>query len=225
MTPLPPIDDPACLRCEFRISDGGSVDAGSRFYISYSSDAPSGGSLTTLAGVVATAWGAHLAASTSTAEYLATVVLQDMASDLGAEGTHTGDTAGTMSGNQLPSSACAVVNHQIARRYRGGRPRTYLRAGTTTAFNGTNQFSADFVAQVLSGWEAFIAAILADTTSGITLVNIQCVSYYNGSTWTGPDGGPYKRIPTKRTVPEVNSITGSDVATKIGSQRRRLNLG
>jgi hypothetical protein len=225
MAPLPPLDDPTCLKVAIKINDNASLDSGSRFYVSYSSDAPSGGALNTLSGVVAAAWNSHLASSTSSSEFLAQVQIEDMASDMGATGTWSGTNNGSASGTQLPSSACAVINHKISRKYRGGRPRTYLRAGTFTSLLGTNELTSAFQGTLLTGWEAFIEEILADTTAGITLENIVCVSYYDGSTWTGPTGGPYKRIPTKRTTAKIDGVTSSLVATKLGSQRRRLALG
>lgn len=225
MPPLPPITDPPCIKCKLTITDAADVAAGSGFFLSYSSDAPSAAELTTLATVISNAWVTNLAPATNDADALTEVTLQDMASDTGNVGSWAGSHIGGETDNEpFTAGVCAVINHAIARHYRGGHCRTYLRIGDRGDLNGSNKFSADFVAALKTAWQAFIAEILADETSDITLVNLVQVSYYDGATWEGPSGGPYKRIPTKRDSPLVNGVTDSSVAVKLGSQRRRLKL-
>lgn len=225
MAPLPPITDPACIRAELSIADAGAVTAGTRFFLSYSSDAPSAAELTTLAGVIETAWVTDLKPVTNSADALVGVTLQDMASDTGNVGEWTGSESGEgTDGDPFTAGVCAVINHKISRHYRGGHCRNYLRCGDTTSLNGSNKFSDDFLATLNEQWAAFIAAILADETSDITLINIVQVSYYDGATWVPNGRGGYKRIPTPRDSPLVNGVTSSVAATKLGSQRRRLKL-
>lgn len=221
MPPLPPITMPTCLRLSWSQNDDGGERAGSRIYISYSSSAPSGGALNTLAGVASGAWASHLASLVSSAEGLFSVTVQDLASDEGNVGTSATVEAGTRSGGPLPASACMVINHYQNRHYRGGRPRTYLRCGVDSDLEGTNQWTSAFQTAVLGGWEAFVAEILADSTAGITLEDDVLVSYYNGPITPTPPY--YKKRSALRTSPLVSNITSSEVATKIGSQRRRLN--
>lgn len=221
MPPLPPITDPTCLKVSWSQNDEGGERAGSRVYLSYSSSAPSGSALNTLAAVVSAQWAAHIEPLVATGEGLFSVTIQDMSSDSGNIGTNDTAQAGSRSGAILPSSACAVVNHYQSRHYRGGRPRTYLRCGTASDLNGSNQWSGSFTTAVLTGWEAWIAAILADSTAGITLEDDVLVSYYNGPVTPVPPY--YKKRSALRTTPLVTNITSSQVASKVGSQRRRLN--
>lgn len=225
MPPLPPVTDPACIKCSVRIADDASIDAGSRFFLSYTSAAPSSGDLATLATGVATAWSTDMAPYTNNNEHLVSVVCQDLSSDTGAEGSWTGSEAGSLDGDQLTSGVCVVFNHQISRKYRGGRPRTYLRCGDKSLLTGTNVWSADAQTELLSSWQAWIAAILATSGTGITLGNIVNISYFESFLPFKTPSGRYKNISQLRVGgPVVDSITGTVVAPKVGSQRRRLNV-
>jgi hypothetical protein len=222
---MPPLPTPgSVLRVTIEAGDAGDVEAGSRFFLKYTSGAPSSADLTTLAGDISAAWGTHIASLVSTAESLHGVTIVDLSSDVGNEGIWTGTVAGTRSGGFIPSSACAVVNHTIARRYRGGRPRTYLRCGTQTDLNGSNQWETTFTTAVLTGWQAFVAEVLAATAGSIVLADIINISFYKGFTVFTTPSGRARNIPTPRETPLLDSIVNSTVAIKVGSQRRRLNL-
>jgi len=222
MAPLPVVAN--VIKTEFRIADDASIDAGSRFFLKYSGGPPNSTDLNTLASDVASEWGSNLATYTYQNEHLISVVCTDLSSTTGAQGTWTGSNAGTAGGNQLPAGVCAVVNHEIARRYRGGRPRTYLRIGVDGDMSGTNQWSQAAIGNFLAAWEAWIAAILAVSGLSITLDDDVNISYYEGFTVFTTPSGRARNIPTLRTTPVVDLITSSTVAAKLGSQRRRLNL-
>ena len=224
---MPALPSPGqVLRITFKTGDGASIEAGSRFFVTYgpSGTVPNGTDLNTLATDVANAWEAHLANSVSTEESLHGVEIVDLSSSSGAEGVWTGTKAGLNSAASLVASACAVVNHQISRRYRGGRPRTYVRMGTTSDLTGTNQWNGTFLSGALTNWEAFIAAVLATSGLSITLGDIVNVSFYEGFTTFTTPSGRVRNIPTVRATPKIDNITGSAIAVKLGSQRRRLNL-
>lgn len=212
------------LKVAFYVNDEASHVSGSRFYLTYTGGKPGGGDLTTLAGDIAAAWTAHVASTVYLQEHLSEVVIIDLSGDTGAEGTWTGSNAGTLGGSQLPASAAAVVNHTISRRYRGGRPRTYLRCGTAGTMQGSNEWTAAFQAAVLAAWQGWIQAVLALSGFGFALAGLVNISYFSGFEAFKEPSGRYRNIPTPRAQPLVDSITGSSVALKIGSQRRRLDL-
>lgn len=214
----------AVLQVEFKTSTGGSHLGGSRFFLSYTGGAPSSSDLNSLASDVSSAWGTHIAPRVANAEALENVTITDLSSDTANIGTWSGSVAGTNSGGALIASAAALVNHTVARRYRGGRPRTYVRAGTETDLASENQWSTDFLTDMLTAWEGWIAEILAATGIGITLTNIVNVSWYKGNTVFTTPSGRARNIPVLRTTPVVDPITSSTVAVKIGSQRRRLDI-
>ena len=223
MAPLPPVA--GVLRVEFTIGDEASIEAGSRFFLSYTGGPPNTTDLNTLATDVSTAWGSHMAPEVNDNESLHGVVITDLSSDEGAQGIWTGTINGGLTGIQLPASTCAVMNHQINRRYRGGRPRTYVRFGQTTSLAGTNEWTSGAQSAFLSCWEAWIAAILGTGSLSITLANIVNVSYYSGFTAFESPSGRYRNIPKLRVDgPVVDVIQSTTTASKLGSQRRRLNI-
>lgn len=227
---MPPLPSPgAVLKVEFKIGVGGSIEAGSRFFLGYSGDAPNGTDLTTLADLVHTAWATHLAPVTYEAESLHGAIVTDLSSDTGAIGEWTGSEAGTLSASEgLTATTCMVMNHNIPVRYRGGHPRTYLRCGAAggTWLASANEWEGSFITAVNSAWGAWISELLAISDISITLTNIVNVSWYDGvNMMTPPWRGPgYKYPPKLRDTPRVTAITGTAGAVKLGSQRRRLNL-
>lgn len=224
---MPALPSPGkVLRVSFRIGDGASLQAGSRFYLSYTGGPPNVTDLNTLATAVSTAWSDHLHGQTNINESLQGVTVEDLSSDTGAVGEWTGSINGVTSGAQFPAGVCCVIGHHIVRRYRGGQPRIYLRAGDSGQLTGTNELSAGFRSTLLGGWEAFVAEILSIATISITITNIVNVSWYSGyETSTPPWRGPgFKYPPKLRDTPLVDAIVSSVVATKLGSQRRRLAL-
>jgi len=227
---MPPLPSPgAVLRVQFNTGVGGSIEAGSRFFLSYSGSAPSGGDLTSLADLVHTSWATHIAPVVYEAEALHGVIIEDLSSDTGATGEWTGTEVGTLTASEgLTATTCMVMNHQTGVRYRGGHPRTYLRCGAAggTWLVSANEWEGSFITAVNGAWSSWIAEILAASGIGVTLTNIVNVSYYLGyNTSTPPWRGPgYKYPPKLRDTPRVEPITGTAGATKLGSQRRRLNI-
>jgi len=227
MPPTPPVTDPSCIRIEWKVGVNATIEAGSRIFMSYSGSAPSVADLNSLATAVSVAWNDTIAGQVNSTESLHNVTITDLSSDTGAVGEWTGTINGGLEGDiSLPASACAVVNHQIARRYRGGRPRTYLRIGVQEQLSGTNEWDSGALTTFLGTWEGFVAAIIATTGIGITSLAIVNISFFEGfTTVLNPITGRTKDVPKLRTGgPLVDPITLSSVATKLGSQRRRLNI-
>lgn len=222
---MPALPSPgAVLRIEFTVGDNASIEAGSRIFVAYTGGPPNTTDLNTLATDVANAWETDLAPSVTTDESLHGVTIRDLSSDTGAVGTWAGTKAGGASGTPLTANVCVVVNHAIARSYRGGRPRTYVRMGNSASLTGTNEWSNTAQGDFLTAWQGFVAAILAVSALSITLTNIVNVSWYKGFTVFTSPSGRSRNIPTLRETPTVDVITNSSIAPKVGSQRRRLNL-
>lgn len=208
----------------FATNDDASRVAGSRFFVNYTGGTPGSGTLTTFATAVATDWTTHIAPIVHENEKLVSVVITDLSSDAGAEGSWTGADAGALSGPELIASACAVVDHQILRRYRGGHPRTYLRCGDATKLATMNEWTTAFQTAVVSAWEGWIAELLATTVGGITLNNIVNVSWYSGNRVFTTPSGRARNLPVLRATPIVDEVQSSTCLIKVGSQRRRLDI-
>jgi hypothetical protein len=226
---MPPLAPPGpVIKVAFETNTNAAINAGSRFFMRYSSGVPSGPDLATMAGAVSASWAANVAPIVDATESLVSVSCQDLSSDTGAEGTDTSVQNGTLTGGApLPASTCAVVNHQIVRHFRGGRPRTYLRCGDddTSHITGTYEWTTTFQGVILGAWEDWIAAILADGPyGGIVLTDIVNVSWYRGNAVIIGSTGRARNVPQRLVPPKVDSVTSSAVARKLGSQRRRLDF-
>lgn len=222
---MPALPSPGkVLRLSYLIGDNASIEAGSRFYLSYSGGTPNSTDLTAIANEAATTFTATLGQSVNSNESLHNVTVVDLSSALGAEGVWTGTEAGNVAGASLPASTCGVMNHTIARRYRGGRPRTYIRIGSTAQLTGTNQWEPSFISATGNNWHNWVNNILGTSGISVSLTDIVNVSWYEGFTVFTTPSGRSRNIPKLRTTPLVDNISLSTLATKLGSQRRRLNL-
>ena len=131
--------------------------------------------------------------------------LQDI---LAPSGTATDAGAGAVSGAIAPLSVSKLLRWSIARRYRGGHPRTYLA--------GVPQADVDvdgrlLVAAALTGTQtaaaAFLTAVNAITVGGGNAA-LAVVHYYRNNALL--------------TVPLVDDVTAVQAQRPIATQRRRL---
>lgn len=198
---------PNVLKVEFNWTQDG-IPAANIKYVLYSGGPPSPADCNAIALHLEDAmWGTAMGLFPSTTEMVGTVVT-DLTSDTGSVGTSSGTGAGTASSDACPANCCVLVDHTIARRYRGGHPRSYYpppaQNGLLTPSTWQGSIVTDFAA--LEAAYALVASTyLAGTTQLVYNVN---VSYVTG-------GAP-------RVVPVVDQITGSVVSGIIRTQRRRL---
>lgn len=222
---MPPLPSPGLIiRASWSVADESGVPAGSRIYLSYHGSPPTQGAIDGIATGIAAAWATNLAPMVASTDTLNLVECQDLSSDTGLVGAATPSDAGTRSGNAMPASVAANVQHIIGRHYRGGKPKTFVRAGVTADLHATstNTWSAAFISDMLAAWQAYIAEILG--ISGGNLSNIVNVSFYNGFTSVlNPVTGRTRDVPKQRDTPLVDVVTDAIVHAKLGSQRRRLN--
>lgn len=219
-----PLPASPCVRVRLVYNDGNGQLAGNRFYLSYSGSAPSGANCTTLAGDIESAWSAHIAPLCAAGNYdLTEIDVLDIASDSGASGQWTGSAASTRSGTALPIQVCTNVEFDIARRYRGGKPRMYLPGGVEADLATQATWDSTFISAVNAGVAAFIAAIEALSIGSMgTLAHVN-LSYYDGyATTTPPWRGPgFKYPPKYRTEAQLDTVEGYACKAVVGSQRRR----
>jgi hypothetical protein len=123
-------------------------------------------------------------------------------------GDYVATTAGGSSNDTEVDSLTCAVSWQIGATWRGGKPRTYLPALPTEAFADSNTLDSTFIANVLSGAEAFNTAVneLNITSGNQTLLS--CMSFFSGN--------------SPRANGTAFSITGALVHPRIDSMRRRL---
>jgi hypothetical protein len=223
---MPTLPSPGLvIRAQWYTADESGIPAGSRVYFSYHGSPITQGNINSLASNIAASWVSDLAGYVATTDTLTEVICQDLSSNTGVVGVAAVSDAGTRSGTAMPSNIAANIGHIIGRHYRGGKPKTFLRAGVVADLHSSddNQWSAAFISGLKTQWQAFVTDVLA--TSGANLSNIVNVGYYGGFTSVlNPVTGRTRDVPKVLTTPNVDVITDAIVRPKLGSQRRRLTL-
>jgi hypothetical protein len=219
MTPLPPVA--STLRARLQWSDSADIDCFNNLYFRYSGTDMSEANAVALAADVFADFAA-LDALWIADTQLTGVVVTDLDVESGAQGEHDGSVAGTNTGNPLTGASAVVIGGQIARRYRGGKPRNYFPWGSASDLVTRQSWTGAYLSLVATNFASCIATIIGTTEGPITITNHVNVSYYSGSTGhVTPDGNRGYTTPIRRAVPVTDIINGSTVRTAPGSQRRR----
>lgn len=132
----------------------------------------------------------------------------DISSSSGAQGVGGTQTGGSESGSFNSAQTCVCVNHHIAQRYRGGKPRSYLPLGNQGALLTPGQWSSTFLTAVNTAWADFITNCLAATTGGVSVTAFVAVSYYHAK--------------AVRATPVTYPVVNSTARQTVSSQRRRI---
>jgi hypothetical protein len=213
---------PQVLRISLKHTYGNDTDVISHLYFEYSGTAPTVAELNTFASSVSSSWNATLRTHATAACVLVGVDVIDLTSATSAVGIWTGSLAGTNGESDFPHGTAVLVNYAIARRYRGGKPRSYFPyGGYTDAANGNN-WSTSFITAFTTSLTTFIADIVALTWTGATISEQVSVSLYEGFVSSqNPLTNRWRNIPTPRATALIDPIVSWAVNPKYGSQRRR----
>jgi hypothetical protein len=221
--PLPNAD--AVIKIQLRYTYNNDFDALNTFHVVYASGAPSIPEITTFAFAVATAWLDNLAAMCSGAVILTNVACTDLTTDTSSFAEAPVDYAGTRSGTILPASTSVVISQLLTRRYRGGHPRNYWPMGVEADLGSAQVWSGTFVAEVGTAFNSFINQVDAAIWSGGGALLPVAVSYYHGFTVVvSPTTGRARNVPTVRPTAMVEAVSGFQVRSYVGTQRRRLEV-
>lgn len=184
------------------------VPTANSLHWAYAGTLPSAAALNAFTSALLTAWGTQFSPlmGTDCSVLLATAI--DLSSTSGASGQTSNTTAGVRTGGRVPSSSAVVVSKSIARRYRGGHPRSYIQAGTFTDLDDSAHWSTGLTVAVDGAYDAVRVAVTGQVSGGCTLGNEVTVSYFTAL--------------APRAVPLVEPVTGHTTRTHIGTQRRRL---
>jgi hypothetical protein len=195
--------------------------AGSRFYLSYSGTAPTAANCVTLATDIIGAFVTNLIPLINQDYSLSEVDVLDISSETGASGVVPTSHAGTDSNPPLPANCAMNVEFQIARRYRGGKPRMYLPPAGTEAMLNQDKFAPSYVASVSSGMQAFFTALAGFSVGAMGTLKHVNLSYYKGFTNIENSSGRERAVPTYRTAALLDPVQGYVGKQVISSQRRR----
>ena len=219
MPPYPPVA--GVLRCTFKMVE--QINFGSRIFLAYSGTAPSNAQCVTFATALGTAWNTDLAPLCNTGCVLHEVDVVDLSSPTAGVGTASVSHTGTRSGSAPLLNTCATLNYEIARRYRGGKPRGFWRFGVNGDLATENTWDATIIAAVEADFASFIAACAAAGWSGAGTIGQVNVSYFEGFTTHTGTTGRVSNIPKPRVGgPITDPITGYVMDAYLGTQRRRI---
>lgn len=202
-------------------NEGASGEGGIRFYLAYAGTAPTGANCTTLAGDIASAIGTDLWGVFASDVVLNEVDVLDIATDSGLSGQWTGSTPGSGGGTTEPWQCAVNVEYGIARRYRGGKPRTYLPPLPEGNRADAAHWSSAAIAAVNSGITNTFTAIQALSVGAVGALSHVNLSYYKGFTNIANSSGRERAVPTYRATALSDTVTGYFTKATIGSQKRR----
>lgn len=163
--------------------------------------------LNALAAAVRSAWVTNVLPLQSSTVYLNDVTTIDLASETGPAGVATGSSSGSKVTAIQPLNCAVCWSWAIARRYRGGHPRTYIAGLVSDQVSNATSITTAAQSAHAAAAAAIRTAVNAVTTSAGT-AKLATVHYY--------------RAGAVLATPLVSQITGVSVDTRIDSQRRRL---
>ena len=195
-------------------------------HFGYTGTPPSDAVCTSIASDIYTAAVSGLIPLLNTNNNLTGVSVQDLSSSTSGFGEHLAATDGSRAGEPLPAAVATLYSSAIARRYRGGKPRTYWPFGSASDVLNPSAWESAFVSAAQSGLDGYVAAIASLSVSGTILGARVSISYYESFTSVyNPITGRTKNPPKVRTVaiaPDL--ILSSAVKGSPATQRRRSLL-
>lgn len=219
MPALPSV--PNVFRVRLTFSDAADTDVTNTLYFQYTGGPPSAADTSAFASTIFGA-AADFYPLMGTDVTHTGVTVTDLSSASAPEAVATGSDPGTRSGGPLSGGTCAVVSATIARRYRGGKPRSYFPFGVDTDLSTRQTWSTVFVAALQSAYGSFTSSIIGTNHGSTTISNHVNVSYYEGTKVViSPTTGRARNVPQLRTTPVVDTIVNHNVVAYPGSQRRR----
>jgi hypothetical protein len=184
------------------------------FHVGYSGAAPTDAQLNTYAqfwfdlmGSAAPAWVEQY--SLTQCEAI------DLTSPTASSGSYSGNVPGTDDGEFIGANTAFLVNWTIARRYRGGHPRSYFPWGSAGDMTNPQNWDGGFVDTVQSLVSSILSSAQDTDIGSASSTGLKQVSYY------GPNPTPPPVETTLRAVPIVDTITAGTAVPEIASMRRR----
>lgn len=193
------------------------------WHLTYTGGAPSDADCASLA----TSFYASL--TTATVDYVfsgvtyAGIDVQDLTSDTAGSGSHDGTTLGGGGTTENAAQVALLCSMAIARRYRGGKPRSYWPFGSADDLDSGGLWASSYVSAVQAALETYQSEIIGQTAGTTVIAAHVSVSYYSGFTSVlNPVTGRTKDIPKVRTgsIP-IDPIISLAVSNRVATQRRR----
>jgi hypothetical protein len=122
----------------------------------------------------------------------------------------------------MAAGVAFLFNFQIARRYRGGKPRVYWPAPNADNLTDEQTWGGTIVTSMHSAIVAVVAALVGAPPGTTTVTGQVNVSYYQGNTVViDPITGRARNVSNVRPTPQTDSVVGIVANVKPASQRKR----
>jgi hypothetical protein len=189
---------------------------------------PSASDLQTFANALITLYDNHALGVMTGQVTFAGVEITDLSAPTAAQVIVTANNAGA-SGNQYLSADDAVlINFEVLRRYRGGKPRQYWPWGSFSDLANPQQWLQASITNFTSRWAQIESGILATPLgAGATIASLCSISYYQGVNppITLPSGRVKQSSALRPGGPIIDDVVATTVNQTLGSQRRRMRPG
>lgn len=191
------------------VMDGNSagIPIATVFHLGYSGPPPTGQTMLAVATAVMNGWENQIAPLVVNSCGWDQCTCTDLSSETGAQAIFEKSVVGGHAGPAVPNNVELVLSKAIGRRYRGGRPRTYLPGLPESDLLDPTHWTDSSAIAAGNSWSNMIAQIVGD--SGLSNIIGEVVVHYvkNG---------------TLLEFPLVDSIAGAVGRTLVGTLRRRL---
>lgn len=177
------------------------------FHMGYTGSPPSGTAVLGFSDAVASNWGTFVNAHLCNTCSYDTFTVTDLSSETGAEGIFEASHVGGASGVAVPNSVQLVISKAIARRYRGGHPRTYICGLPSTGLLDQTHWQTPFAIGIANAWSTFIQGLIGTVSFPAVSAEV-CVHYIKNK--------------EPLAFPLVDATQGAVGRALMGTQRRRL---
>ncbi|MBA0083754.1 MAG: hypothetical protein HRJ53_02045, partial [Acidobacteria bacterium Pan2503] len=113
------------------------------------------------------------------------------------------------------------VEFNIARRYRGGKPRIYLPPGGGGDLVDNAHWSSSFISTTNTNVAGFFGAIEALSVGAIGTLAHVLLSYFHGFTNETDSSGRAEAVPNYKATATHDVVTGYSAKSLVSTQRRR----
>lgn len=179
------------------------------------------GELAVVAPKFVNSWRDHIRPWTGSNVIDTQVVLTDLTTTSSAVAISLDGDAGTGSSPAISPESAMLVSKSIARRYRGGHPRTYWIGPYSNAstVDPGRSIDASLAVAFKAGLAAYYTdippAVTTDSSTGCSAFQEVMVSYVDAALNPVP--------PHRRAVPLVDPVVAYTVHTIFATQRRRMH--
>lgn len=177
------------------------------FHVNYTGTSPGVSTLETIAIACIDSYNTRFSAEIGTDVSFGPVACTDLGT-ITTPRTLGGSTHnGLLTGAPLSAMTAMLVTKTVARRYRGGHPRTYFPAGDSTSLADATHWDTAIVAAFNSEYPSFQTDWMNSLFGSTQLVTEVNVSYYLDK--------------ALRVTPQVDAILAVEAQAMVASQRRR----